>query len=1506
MLRQVIDLASLVPTLGFDSGSTLASVTETDASQNLELALTSSAALSAGETVAVAVSATPAGADRDAAAGADYTAVTSASLSAGTTHTVVIPIAGDVIVEPDETFVVTLAAVGAAYTIDAAASSSTVTIEDNDTAALTFGPAPTPETDAEFTLSASLGASVQVPATTVGPRSALTFRDSGTSTDLVFTDTDGNGIIELGERNASVTLTHATAETVNFDFDFAPAAQHGLVAADFTAGTIDVTVTQAPPAMFQFMEQAMSVKEADEDTTLTFRLMSDKALGSAQTVGLRFGVTGEAGDVDASSGDYVSMESVTFPANETTATFDVTIKGDLIVEGDEKFTVTLVDTGDAYALGSASVAVATIGDDDDSAATITLSLVAEDRSALTAPPSTGPVRVRALLHKKGDKSALLTPARDITFLPFLSPPEKWGGAEASTLQNVTMRAGESEVFSKAIPLAHPAAVPDAPITIVIEPDNSNDIGDFKTSEPLPISYVALGDPTPPVFRLRAKGGTVLNEKGPPLTFTIEADKPVDAGRPVKISLEPPRDLSYPQSFATLSGDRADVMGVPATLDLSAGQQEASFTIAAVDDDIAEHTEQFRVVISPSEDATFTTGDFGAGDEMDITINSDDKAALTLDFPYTSHLAFGLGLDVTLTLDAAVELYPKEMVGSVFRTTSMPYRVNSVSLSEEESERTGFIEITDQNGDGYLEGAELIRKGPYQGQGEELNTDDRVKPGTRYLEVVLLNASRSGYGDDVGKTARKEYTIYEEALREVSLAAGSVSVVEGEDAVIIVNVSPVLFADSSVSVAYGSTARNDDNDAMEGADYTAVTTLPLRAGETSAELRIPVARDDAPEPAETFVVELVDTDRTLPINDANVIVNNAIEGDDNASAVVTIVDATLPQVQFVAEDVTKTFTETDANTNLVLNLESSIPFGSPQPVNVAVTATSSASDRDAAAPGDYTDVTSVMLGASGTSHSIMIPIVGDEIVEPDETFVVTISAPGAAYTVGLRDTSTVTIKDDDTATIEFPSTNPADVTASGTEYTVNARLTAPVQYAAGKSLTFYAGETEKTVALRFTDGNGDGFIRGDEMNVVAGLNGVAETYTSPATVGYFRRPASRSGLNPGSGLRPRQFSGAAHPDDSHTLSFAEARVEVEEGGTATLTLNLEPALNRDLTVGVVASPAALPVRGSTEYGYAQDYAAPPAVRIPAGQTSADVSVPTIADTIFEYDEDVMLEIQEGDLPSRVTCAADKCAATVTIKNDDPRPVIGFSSATQKILEGRFAKMISTTVIGANIPVRLQVSADDSDPRSLRPEEFSASWSGAREFPAAFSVIIPPVAPAPFEGGAFANFKLDQDKVWLTSRPVEFDSLVHPDRTYVLTVLPDDLYSLGEPSATKVIIEDEDTAPLAITVSGKLTVNENFTITARLGDNFILNTEEGVVVPEGGSITFRDSANDTDVPDIVFEDTDNDGIIPLGSTVTFRHFHSEAGTLNLSYELVSDTAHGFRAAQFPGGTATVTIQ
>ena len=78
-----------------------------------------------------------------------------------------------------------------------------------------------------------------------------------------------------------------------------------------------------------------------------------------------------------------------------------------------------------------------------------------------------------------------------------------------------------------------------------------------------------------------------------------------------------------------------------------------------------------------------------------------------------------------------------------------------------------------------------------------------------------------------------------------------------------------------------------------------------------------------------------------------------------------------------------------------------------------------SDGTATAGSDYTDTHGTLTFAAGeTSKTFTIPITDDTAVEGNESLVVTLSNPTGGATLGSQNLSTLTIQDNDTATLQL--------------------------------------------------------------------------------------------------------------------------------------------------------------------------------------------------------------------------------------------------------------------------------------------------------------------------------------------------------------------------------------------------------------------------------------------------------------------------------------------------------
>ena len=340
-------------------------------------------------------------ADGTATAGEDYTAVASGTVTvtAGTTSaTFAVTTLADLLAEGNEMFTVTLVASGvlpAGVSLGTATATGTIADDDPikasvaaDAGTVTEGMA------AEFTVtltSATSTAAVVVSYTVGGtatsgtdytaPATPATLTiDAGAKTGTISIPTVDDGVLDHGE---TLTVTLSSAATMA-----------GTATVDATAATTVI----ADPGMVTVSVAADAATVA-EGEAVEFTVTLSGAVGSDVALGW------STADGTATAGvDYTAVASgtVTVTAGTTSATFAVTTLADLLAEGNEMFTVTLVASGvlpAGVSLGTAT-ATGTIADDDPikasvaaDAGTVTEGMAAEFTVTLTSATSTAAVVV---------------------------------------------------------------------------------------------------------------------------------------------------------------------------------------------------------------------------------------------------------------------------------------------------------------------------------------------------------------------------------------------------------------------------------------------------------------------------------------------------------------------------------------------------------------------------------------------------------------------------------------------------------------------------------------------------------------------------------------------------------------------------------------------------------------------------------------------------------------------------------------------------------------------------------------------------------------------------------------------------------------------------------------------------------------------------------------------------------------------------------------------------------
>ena len=209
---------------------------------------------------------------------------------------------------------------------------------------------------------------------------------------------------------------------------------------------------------------------------------------------------------------------------------------------------------------------------------------------------------------------------------------------------------------------------------------------------------------------------------------------------------------------------------------------------------------------------------------------------------------------------------------------------------------------------------------------------------------------------------------------------------------------------AASISYATA----DVTANKGYDYTATSgVLTFNAGETVKTFNVQILGDNFNEPTETFKVNFSNPQGAI--------------APQVTSVTGTILDNDpLPVISITGASTTEGNSGTK---NLSFILQLSAPAGQVVTVNYAT------ADGSATAGSDYTAVSGVASFAPGATGAIItVPIIGDTIVEPDETFTVNLSnASGANISVA---SAVGTILNDDSGSLNFTGTAGNDVFTGG--------------------------------------------------------------------------------------------------------------------------------------------------------------------------------------------------------------------------------------------------------------------------------------------------------------------------------------------------------------------------------------------------------------------------------------------------------------------------------------------
>ncbi|WP_166828858.1 Calx-beta domain-containing protein [Thalassoroseus pseudoceratinae] len=469
----------------------------------------------------------------------------------------------------------------------------------------------------------------------------------------------------------------------------------------------------------------------------------------------------------------------------------------------------------------------------------------------------------------------------------------------------------------------------------------------------------------------------------------------------------------------------------------------------------------------------------------------------------------------------------------------------------------------------------------------------------------------------------------------------------------------LPVDHDVTVDYTTS----DGTATAGSDYTAKSgSITIPAGQRYASLRIPILDDSLSELTESIQlsvsnlqaggrnVELPSTTSSTFINDNDLLTLSV--GDSSFAefdAGVTLgAGVTVSLNRSVDHDLTVNFTATDG------------------------TATSGSNDYGVRA-GTLT------IPAGKTTGVIPYDVFGDNVVEADEVFYIDLSDPSAGdHFVQVTDSrGTVTIQNNDSALVSLDELTSVDEANGKASFTVSLSKavdeTVTIGYATSNgtatggsdftaatgTIEIPAGQTQGVIEIDITD---DQLVELDE-NFTLTLTSINANTRNVAFADAKSRTVTIS------------------DNDTETISVGDVQVTEGETDVVNFTVSLTSPVSQDVTVSYET------VAESAKAG--SDFTAKTGtITIPAGQSSANVSVELLDDNATEISETFALNIfnlQANGLDVDILDSTGRA----TVLNDDQS---NFSINDISLTEGNDGVTTRTLTVTLSNPSDADVSFD----------------------------------------------------------------------------------------------------------------------------------------------------------------------------------------------------------------------
>lgn len=611
-------------------------------------------------------------------------------------------------------------------------------------------------------------------------------------------------------------------------------------------------------------------------------------------------------------------------------------------------------------------------------------------------------------------------------------------------------------------------------------------------------------------------------------------------------------------------------------------------------------------------------------------------------------------------------------------------------------------------------------------------EDNEVEGTENFSVTLTDPPINA---NLGSPSQASVMILDnDTPPAVQFTQSSYNVNEGAGTVFIVlELDQPAFVTGTVRVASGGGV------AQANVDYTPidqfVTFVP---GQSMFTVTINITDDLVPEPSiEPFLVQL-----SSPTN-----LNLGLQS-------LTIVNIEENDIVFINFDPDQyAVAETVGTTILTVTLSTAAPF----PISVDYNTT----DNQAIAGSDYTPTNGTLTFSPGqTALTIPVTILNDTNTEPTEEFFMVLSNEVSA-TLGFDAVANIDIVDDDTPTIALTSNGymvdenagqaiisvtlsfPSPISATVAYSTSNGTALMGSDYSSTNGvLLFNAGETLQTIQIPILDNlsiNADktfGINLGGPVNANLGLFSTAVITITD--------------------------------DDRPFVQFANASLALDENnGPAIVEVTLSKPASATVTVDYTTSD------GTAIAGDDYIFDAGTLIFAP-NQISQSIVISVTNDNISEPDENFSVILSN---PTNAILGSP-ISTTITIQNDDIN-FVEFVSGTYNVSEGDVSVSVEVILTTAAVNT-IAVDYATSDQTTSAGNDYTANSGTLTFLPGVTSTLL--------------------------IIEIKEDGFVEGDEQFLITLSNPTNALLGPTSSTQVTVQDNDLPSMAFAVSA-ISVNEN---------------------------------------------------------------------------------------------------